>query len=126
MVDTFGFPIDWTGLVARGRGYLVDIGGFEQALMAQRTQSREERKSRQHTVLNDDFADPALWRRAQEFTADDKYGAFVGYEYLDVDTVVTAVRTLSDGRVAVLLRESPFYAESGGQVSEHGTFTGEG
>ncbi|MEP6780749.1 MAG: alanine--tRNA ligase [Gemmatimonadaceae bacterium] len=126
LYDTFGFPIDLTELMARERGYLVDIAGFEQALSAQRTQSREERKSRQHTVLNDDFADPALWRRAQEFTADDKYGAFVGYEYLDVDTVVTAVRTLSDGRVAVMLRESPFYAESGGQISDHGTVTGDG
>ncbi|MEO7999781.1 MAG: alanine--tRNA ligase, partial [Gemmatimonadaceae bacterium] len=125
LYDTFGFPIDLTELMARERGYLVDIAGFEQALNAQRTQSRDERKSRQHTVLADDFADPALWRRAQELTADDKYGTFVGYDYLDVDTVVTAVRTLSDGRVAVMLRESPFYAESGGQVSDHGTIVGD-
>ncbi len=126
LYDTFGFPIDLTELMARERGYLVDISGFEQALLAQRTQSREERKSRQHTVLADDFADPALWRRAPEFTPDDKYGTFVGYEYLDVDSVVTAVRTLSDGRVAVMLRESPFYAESGGQISDHGTIVGDG
>ncbi|MBC8089289.1 MAG: alanine--tRNA ligase [Phycisphaerae bacterium] len=126
LYDTFGFPIDLTELMARERGYLVDIAGFEQALSAQRTQSRDERKSRQHTVLADDFADPALWRRAQELTTDDKHGTFVGYDYLDVDTVVTAVRTLPDGRVAVMLRESPFYAESGGQVSDHGTITGDG
>ena len=126
LYDTFGFPIDLTELMARERGYLVDIAGFEQALNAQRTQSRNERKSRQHTVLADDFADPALWRRAQELTPDDKNGAFVGYDYLDVDTVVTAVRTLPDGRVAVMLRESPFYAESGGQVSDHGTIAGTG
>ncbi|MEP6836012.1 MAG: alanine--tRNA ligase [Gemmatimonas sp.] len=126
LYDTFGFPIDLTELMARERGYLVDIAGFEQALNAQRTQSRDERKSRQHTVLADDFADPALWRRAQEFTPDDKNGTFVGYDYLDVDTVVAAVRTLPDGRVAVMLRESPFYAESGGQVSDHGTITGDG
>ncbi|MGV3708361.1 MAG: alanine--tRNA ligase [Gemmatimonas sp.] len=126
LYDTFGFPIDLTELIARERGYLVDIAGFEQALNTQRTQSRDERKSRQHTVLADDFADPALWRRAQEFTTDDKNGTFVGYDYLDVDTVVTAVRALPDGRVAVMLRESPFYAESGGQVSDKGTIAGEG
>ena len=126
LYDTFGFPIDLTELMARERGYLVDIAGFERALNAQRTQSRDERKSRQHTVLADDFADPALWRRAQEFTADDKNGTFVGYDYIDVVTVVAAVRTLPDGRVAVMLRESPFYAESGGQVSDHGTITGDG
>jgi alanyl-tRNA synthetase len=126
LYDTFGFPIDLTELMARERGYLVDISGFETSLAAQRKQSQDERKTRQHTVAADEFADPALWRRAQDFTPDDKYGAFVGYETLELDTVVTAVRTLAGDRVAVMLRESPFYAESGGQVSDHGTITGPG
>jgi alanyl-tRNA synthetase len=126
LYDTFGFPIDLTELMARERGYLVDISGFETALAAQRKQSQDERKSRRHTVAADEFSDPALWRRAQDFTPDDKHGAFVGYEHLVVESVVTAVRTLADGRVAVMLRESPFYAESGGQVSDHGTIVGDG
>ena len=46
LYDTFGFPIDLTELMARERGYSVDIAGFEAALQAQRTQSQEERRSK--------------------------------------------------------------------------------
>jgi len=45
---------------------------------------------------------------------------FVGYEKLEVFTVVRACRTLADGRVALKLAESPFYAEGGGQVADEG------
>jgi alanyl-tRNA synthetase len=51
---------------------------------------------------------------------------FVGYETVEIETQVTAVRRLEDGRVAVLLRETPFYAESGGQVSDGGEIIGDG
>ncbi|MBU6367857.1 MAG: alanine--tRNA ligase, partial [Gemmatimonadetes bacterium] len=124
LYDTFGFPIDLTELMARERGYLVDIAGFEQALAAQRRQSQEERKSRQLTVSADDFGDPTQWSHDQQHR--EGLGRFVGYERTAVDTVVTAVRTLPDGRVAVMLRDTPFYAESGGQVSDQGAITGAG
>lgn len=124
LYDTFGFPIDLTELMARERGYLVDIAGFEEALSAQRKQSQDERKSRQITVSADDFGDPTQWTHDQQHAA--KLGRFVGYDVTEADTVVTAVRALPDGRVAVMLRETPFYAESGGQVSDHGTITGTG
>lgn len=124
LYDTFGFPIDLTELMARERGYLVDIAGFEHSLSAQRKQSQDERKSRQITVSADEFGDPTQWTHDQQHTA--KLGRFVGYDVTEVDTVVTAVRALPDGRVAVMLRETPFYAESGGQVSDHGTITGAG
>ena len=124
LYDTFGFPIDLTELMARERGYLVDIAGFEQALSAQRKQSQDERKTRQITVSADDFGDPTQWTHDQQHAA--KLGRFVGYDVSTVETVVTAVRALPDGRVAVMLRETPFYAESGGQVSDHGTITGDG
>ncbi|MCA0376398.1 MAG: alanine--tRNA ligase [Gemmatimonadetes bacterium] len=124
LYDTFGFPIDLTELMARERGYLVDIAGFEQALSAQRKQSQDERKSRQIAVSADDLADPTRWTHDQQHAA--ALGRFVGYETVVADTVVTAVRQLGDGRVAVMLRETPFYAESGGQVSDQGTITGDG
>jgi alanyl-tRNA synthetase len=124
LYDTFGFPIDLTELMARERGYLVDIAGFDQSLSAQRKQSQDERKSRQITVSADDFGDPTQWTHDQQHAA--KLGRFVGHDVTEADTVVTAVRALPDGRVAVMLRETPFYAESGGQVSDHGTITGAG
>jgi alanyl-tRNA synthetase len=124
LYDTFGFPIDLTELMARERGYLVDIAGFDAALGAQRRQSQEERKSRGIVVVADDIGDDSQWQRAG--ARDAEHGRFVGYETIEIETVVTAVRHFPDGRVAVMLRESPFYAESGGQVSDHGEIVGQG
>jgi alanyl-tRNA synthetase len=128
LYDTFGFPIDLTELMARERGYSVDIAGFESALAQQRSQSQAERKSRKLGVGADDFADVTAWRSSSD--ADTGAGlpttSFVGYDTVEIDTLVTAVRHLDDGRVAVLLRETPFYAESGGQVSDHGEIIGTG
>src|SRR3954469_22830750 len=53
LYDTFGFPIDLTELMARERGYSVDIAGFEAALQVQRVQSQEERKSKKVGVGDD-------------------------------------------------------------------------
>ena len=124
LYDTFGFPIDLTELMARERGYLVDISGFEHALSGQRKQSQAERKSRQLTVSADDFGDPTQWTHDSQHQA--ALGRFVGYDVIDVDTIVTAVRDLPDGRVAVMLRDTPFYAESGGQISDTGKIVGAG
>jgi alanyl-tRNA synthetase len=51
---------------------------------------------------------------------------FVGYDSLDVATEVVAERDLPDGRVAVMLRQTPFYVESGGQISDRGEIKGDG
>ncbi|MBA3340369.1 MAG: alanine--tRNA ligase [Gemmatimonadaceae bacterium] len=155
--DTFGFPIDLTELMARERGYTVDIPGFEAALAAQRSQSRQERKSKKLGIEVDEFTD-GMWRTttrdisvvvvgdnttgenpAGNLTAgevhDDGRDAqltdlpvvgFAGYNKTELDTEVVAFRTLPDGRVAVMLRETPFYAEAGGQISDRGTITGDG
>ncbi len=121
LYDTFGFPIDLTELMARERGYLVDIAGFEQALDLQRKQSQEERKAKKITVAADVLADLSSWQSAGAGAIE---CGFVGYDAIETDTVVTAVRNLEDGQVAVMLRESPFYAESGGQVSDRGEILG--
>jgi alanyl-tRNA synthetase len=122
LYDTFGFPIDLTELMARERGYTIDIPGFERALEAQRTQSKAERKTRRLGVTVDELADLQRWEKAG--ASDD--ARFVGYDQVEIETQVTAVRRLPESRIAVLLRETPFYAESGGQVSDHGQIIGDG
>ena len=138
LYDTFGFPIDLTDLMARERGYTVDFAGFERALEGQRTQSKEERKTRKLGVSADELADISRWERGDVTStatgrapdaslagpADDL--RFVGYDSIEVDTQVAAVLRLGGGRVAVMLRETPFYAESGGQIADQGEIVGDG
>jgi alanyl-tRNA synthetase len=159
LYDTFGFPIDLTELMARERGYTVDIAGFEAALDAQRRQSQEERKSRKLTVSTDELTDLSKWESrdvaptpvgpsttqgkgtagsgASSGPPDRRSGLmnraelgnesrFVGYDVTEIETQVTAVRHLDGGRVAIMLRETPFYAESGGQISDQGEIVGTG
>ena len=112
--------------MARERGYAVDIAGFEAALgraaaaVAGRAQVEDASRRR---VTNWGRVQEG-WTKARRTRA--SMPAFVGYDTVEIETVVTAVKQLDDGRVAVLLRESPFYAESGGQVSDHGEIVGEG
>ena len=122
LYDTYGFPIDLTELMARERGYTVDIAGFDRALDAQREQSREERRARDITVTADELSDASQWDRTTPQSA----SRFVGYNTVEIETQVTAARRLDDGRIAVMLRETPFYAESGGQISDVGEIVGQG
>ncbi|MFN2398443.1 MAG: alanine--tRNA ligase [Gemmatimonadaceae bacterium] len=150
LYDTYGFPIDLTELMARERGYTIDIAGFEQALEAQRAQSREERKTKtialggaatatghalfeipSPTVIGN--ASVTLPAHRAEATgaatspaAETRETRFVGYDTVEIETQVTGRSKLGDGRFAILLRETPFYAESGGQISDHGEIIGEG
>ncbi|MES3032788.1 MAG: alanine--tRNA ligase [Gemmatimonadota bacterium] len=123
LYDTFGFPIDLTELMARERGYLVDIAGFEAALQVQRSQSQEDRKSRKLGVSADVLSDFSTWRTEPAALA---ASTFVGYDVLEATTSVAAIRALDDGRTAVILKDAPFYAESGGQVSDGGEVAGDG
>ena len=124
LYDTFGFPIDLTELMARERGYTIDIAGFSRWLEMQRKRSQDERKSRKLAMGGaDELGDLTQWDRAPE--AEDAVH-FVGYDRIAIETQVTALRRLGGDRVAVLLRETPFYAESGGQVSDLGEIVGEG
>jgi alanyl-tRNA synthetase len=126
LYDTYGFPIDLTELMARERGYTVDLNGFERALDAQREQSREERRGRDLTVAADELADASRWDRETPATAATGASRFVGYDTVEIETQVTAARRLDDGRIAVMLRETPFYAESGGQIADLGEIVGQG
>jgi alanyl-tRNA synthetase len=127
LYDTFGFPIDLTELMARERGYTVDIAAYDVALAAQRTQSQEERKSRRIGVETG-ATQGWEWTTGEgtQPTPATPETSFVGYDTVEIETQLAAARTLEDGRVALLLRETPFYAESGGQISDKGEIVGEG
>ena len=124
LYDTFGFPIDLTELMARERGYVVDIAGFETSLDKQRKRSQDERKAKKIGVETDALADLSQWEIAKGRSASDVQ--FVGYDSVEIETQVTGIRRLDGNRVAVRLRETPFYAESGGQISDQGEIVGDG
>ena len=122
LYDTFGFPPDLTELMAAERGYSVDLEGFENELEAQRRRSREDRAASGIGVGADALADG--WEAVADAAgAEQDYAA---YRAVSLDTDILAFRRMEDGRVALQLRENPFYAESGGQVSDAGHVRGDG
>jgi alanyl-tRNA synthetase len=123
LYDTFGFPLDLTELMARERGYEIDVTGFETALEAQRARSRAHRGGvggglgDQDRLDNWTLVDPgaALSQR------------WVGWNVAEADAKVLATYTPAGGEdVGLLLDPNPFYAEAGGQVGDLGTVRGEG
>ncbi|HEV3051426.1 MAG TPA: alanine--tRNA ligase, partial [Longimicrobium sp.] len=122
LYDTFGFPVDLTELMARERGYEVDLEGFEQALEAQRARSRADRAKAGIGVEADALA--MGWEEVPE--AEGAEQEFAAYRATALQTDVLAFRRMEDGRLALQLRENPFYAESGGQVSDRGHVRGDG
>src|SRR3954466_1778909 len=124
LYDTFGFPIDLTQIIAGERGVDVDLAGFDQALDEQRRRSRDARTSggspAQRRAPAVHLPKPDKWRSVKRGKQ-----KFVGYQKTEADTDVLAFR--QDGpRVELLLRENPFYVESGGQVSDTGAVQGQG
>jgi len=121
LYDTFGFPVDLTELIAAERGYTVDLEGFEAELDTQRRRSRADRAASGIGVEGDALADG--WE-----TVGDGAGAeqeYAAYRATALDTDVLAYRRMEDGRLALQLRENPFYAASGGQISDTGRVHGD-
>jgi alanyl-tRNA synthetase len=128
LYDTYGFPIDLTQLIAAERGQTVDVAGFERELAKQRTRSQEAREKTRARGSGAGGKGPAVQvKRAGEWRAVKPRGKqkWVGYETTQAETDVLKFRQEGD-RVEVVLAENPFYAESGGQVSDTGRVKGEG
>jgi alanyl-tRNA synthetase len=125
LYDTYGFPLDLTQDALRPRGIAVDLDGFNRAMAEQRE------KARAAWVGSGDSATEAVW-----FAVRQKVGAteFLGYETETAEGVAVAlvregeeVGALSAGESgSVILNQTPFYAEAGGQVGDTGTMIGEG
>ncbi len=123
--DTFGFPLDLTREIAQENGAAIDEDGFKAELKKQQDAARKDRASRDISgwsadLFSDVKCEPTI---------------FVGYDVLENETSVLA---LSDGEeiveaistddgekqnVLLILKETPFYAESGGQVADTGVIT---
>lgn len=125
LYDTYGFPLDLTQDALRQRGVDVDQIGFDAAMEAQKAEARANWSG------SGDAANEAVW-----FSIADNAGAteFLGYEHDRAEGVVTAivkdgaeVEALNEGEEGfIVLNQTPFYAESGGQVGDRGVAQGEG
>ncbi len=119
LYDTYGFPADLTGDIARERNLLLDMPGFESEMSQQRNRARAASKFQGEGV--EDLAIEAVT-------------AFLGYETLNLTASVVAIHDGSrfvdswagDGAVSVVLDQTPFYAESGGQVGDRGSLIADG
>lgn len=118
--DTFGFPLDLTGDVCRERGYAVDSAGFDAAMNAQKEAARAAGKFKMDAKLEYDGA-------KTQFTG---YDGLHGNSltvlalYRNQNGQAQAVTQLEQGDEGiVILDKTPFYAESGGQVGDHGLLT---
>ncbi|KAG0568562.1 hypothetical protein KC19_6G029100 [Ceratodon purpureus] len=118
LYDTFGFPVEITEEVASERGVAVDLAGFEAEMDVQRKQSQAA-----HNVIK-----LAVGGAAQEMIARVPETEFLGYNELSSSSSVLAIlangESLGEARegeeVEIVLDRTPFYAESGGQVGDHG------
>jgi len=122
LYDTFGFPVDLTQLIAAERGIGVDLDGFESALAEQRDRSRAAQRGTSGTRPSG----PGIRSRKPKWNILRRgKQKFVGYETTRADTEPLAFRQ-EEGRVDLILHQNPFYAESGGQVSDIGIVRGAG
>ncbi|MFM8777648.1 MAG: alanine--tRNA ligase-related protein, partial [Actinomycetota bacterium] len=110
--DTYGFPLELTQEIASERGVAVDSAGFEVEMNEQRARAKAARKNA--------AGQDELMAQYRELLARNGPTKFVGYESDSCKATVLAILDLGDSQVEVFLDESPFYAESGGQVGDHG------
>ena len=107
--DTFGFPADLTALIAREKGLSIDEAGFQKALAEQKARSRKDAQ-----------ASAGDWIELSDAGAGSQ---FVGYTQTETKTTLVKYRTVQNKQgkqYQIVLAETPFYAESGGQIGDTG------
>ena len=114
LYDTYGFPLDLTQLMARERDLTVDEGGFNVAMSNQKERAKSAGKFKV-------FTDTIEWSTV----SDGHDSTFLGYDIIESDSKIRRFTKQQD-QVWIILDQTPFYAESGGQVADTGKITGEG
>ena len=123
LYDTFGFPLELTQEVARERGLEVDVEGFEREMEAQRERGRASAR----------FGAGREAARVYEVLGAGET-AFTGYDRLETQSVIVGIlkdgepveRAVAGDLVEIVLRETPFYPEGGGQVGDAGVIAASG
>ena len=119
LYDTYGFPADLTNDVARENDLEIDEAGFEVAMDAQRARARSA------SNFSMDMSSGVKLDSVTEFTGYENLNGTCEVEMILVDG--ESVETIEAGQVAaVILKSTPFYAESGGQVGDQGWLRGAG
>ena len=114
LYDTYGFPFDLTQLIARENNLEVDEQGFHDCM----------RKQKEKAKLSGKFkisSESLEWISVSEQSD----SAFIGYDSLKSDSKIIEYSKNKEGEIYLVLDQTPFYAESGGQVADMGKITGE-
>ncbi|MGR6469152.1 alanine--tRNA ligase [Rhizobium sp. PAMB 3182] len=124
LYDTYGFPLDLTQDALRARGIGVDLAGFTDAMERQKAEARASWSG------SGDKATETIW-----FELKEKFGAteFLGYDTETAEGVIQAIvrdgaavnEAKSGEEIQVVVNQTPFYGESGGQMGDTGVITGE-
>jgi alanyl-tRNA synthetase len=125
LYDTYGFPLDLTQDALRQRGIDVDTEGFRAAM------ERQKAEARAHWSGSGDAATETIW-----YEIKDRVGAtdFLGYDTEKAEGVIQAIvrdgaqvdRATAGDTVDIVVNQTPFYGESGGQMGDQGAISGEG
>tara|TARA_Y100001960_G_scaffold332490_1_gene433182 strand:+ start:5699 stop:8296 length:2598 start_codon:yes stop_codon:yes gene_type:complete len=114
LYDTYGFPLDLTQLMAREKGLSVDQSGFEEEMNQQKKRAKSAKKFSTDTAK-------LSWNQLKD--TDDSI--FKGYETISLSAEIVRYASVNESYL-VVLDQTPFYAESGGQIGDTGTIKGKG
>ncbi|WP_036482014.1 alanine--tRNA ligase [Myxosarcina sp. GI1] len=122
LYDTYGFPLELTEEIAEEQGLTVDVEGFEREMESQKLRSKDAHETIDLTAKN------ALGELAKDSTTE-----FLGYSKLTAKSVATGIIVNGEqaefakagDEIQIVLNETPFYAESGGQIGDKGYLSGD-
>lgn len=122
LYDTYGFPVELTEEIATQENLTVDMNTFEEEMQKQRDRARQARQNSQSMQVQSDIL--------KKITTDSQ---FVGYDVMDQKTIITDIiyngelvnEAEAGETIYFILKETPFYAVSGGQVADEGTISNE-